>query len=69
MYIYGKNVIKEKLNTNTRINKAYISNKFKEKDIINKLKSKKVKINFVDNKELDNKVKGLHQGIILEVDE
>ena len=69
MYIYGKNVVREKLNTNDIIRKAYISNKFKETDIIDKLKNRKVKINFVDNKILDNKVNGLHQGIILEVDD
>ena len=69
MYIYGKNVVREKLNTNDTIRKAYISNKFKENDIIDKLKNRKVKINFVDNKILDNKVNGLHQGIILEVDD
>ena len=69
MYIYGKNVAKEKLNTNDKITKAYISNNFKEQDIINKLKEKKVNIHFVDNKILNNKVDGLHQGIILEIDD
>ena len=69
MYIYGKNVAREKLNTNTPISKAYISNKFKDQDLIDKLKEKKVKINFVDNIILDKKVSGLHQGIILEIDD
>ena len=31
MYIYGKNVVKEKLTTNAKINKALISKKFKDK--------------------------------------
>ena len=69
MYIYGRNVAKEKLNTNDKINKAYISTKFKDQDLINLIKSKKIKINFVDNKILDKKVEGLHQGIILEIDD
>lgn len=69
MYIYGKNVVREKLNTDDKIVKAYISNKFKEQDIIDKLKAKKVKLNFVDNNILDKKVDGLHQGIILEIDD
>ena len=69
MYIYGRNVVREKLNTNDKINKAYISTKFKDQDIINLIKSKKIKINFVDNKILDKKVEGLHQGIILEIDD
>ena len=38
MYIYGKNVAREKLNTNDKIVKAYVSNKFKDNDILNKLK-------------------------------
>ena len=69
MYIYGKNVVREKLNTNEPITKAYISKKFKEQSIINDLKKKNIRINFVDNKVLDQKVDGLHQGIILEVEE
>ena len=69
MYIYGKNVAREKLNTNDRINKAFISTTFKEQDIINKLKEKKVNIHFVDNKILNSKVEGLHQGIVLEIDD
>ena len=69
MYIYGKNVAREKLNTNENIIKAYVSKKFKEQDIIDSLKSKNIRINFVDSKVLDQKVDGLHQGIILEVEE
>lgn len=69
MYIYGKNVAREKLNSNESIIKAYISKKFKEQSIIDELKKKNVRINFVDNKVLDQKVDGLHQGIILEVEE
>ena len=65
MYIYGKNVAREKLNTNENIIKAYVSKKFKEQDIIDSLKSKNIRINFVDSKVLDQKVDGLHQGIIL----
>lgn len=69
MYIYGKNVARERINSNEPITKAYISKKFKDQDLINKLKSKKVKINFLDTIILDQKVDGLHQGIILEVDD
>ena len=69
MYIYGKNVAREKLNTSEKIIKAYVSKKFKDQAIIDTLISKNIRINFVDNKVLDQKVDGLHQGIILEVDE
>ena len=69
MYIYGKNVVREKLNTNDKINKAIISTKFKDQDLINIIKSKNIKINFVDSRVLDSKIDGLHQGIILEIDD
>ncbi len=69
MYIYGKNVAREKISSKDKIRKAYISDNFKDKDIINKLRDNKVKIIFVNNKELDRKVDGLHQGIVLEIDD
>lgn len=69
MYIYGRNVAREKLNTNEPIKKAYISKKFKDQSIIDDLKKRNIRINFCDSKVLDQKVDGLHQGIILEVEE
>lgn len=69
MYIYGKNVCCERINSNDKIVRAYVSNKFRDRDIVDKLFAKKVKVNFVDNKVLDKKVDGNHQGIILEVDD
>ena len=69
MYIYGKNVAKEQLATNSKIARAYISKKFKEQNIIDLLRNKKVKIDFIDEIQLNRKVEGNHQGIILEVDE
>ena len=69
MYIYGKNVAKEKLNTKEKINKAYLSKKFKNEEILKMLKTNKVKIIYLEPNLLDKKVNGLHQGIILEVDD
>ena len=69
MYIYGKNVVKEKLSTNEEIFKAYVSKKFRDQELIDILIKRNIRINFVDNKVLDQKVNGLHQGIILEVEE
>ena len=69
MYIYGKNVVREKLSANEDVLKAYVSKKFKEQGIIDELKKKHVRIQFVDNRVLDQKVDGLHQGIVLEVEE
>ena len=69
MYIYGKNVLKEKLNSNEKINKVFLSEKFKDYEIIKLLKEKKVKVNYVPVSFLDRKVDGLHQGVVMEVDE
>lgn len=70
MYIYGKNVARETLNSENKIIKAYLSEKFSDKELINLLKLKKVKINYCKNYELDKKSdNGLHQGIVLSVDD
>lgn len=69
MYIYGKNVLKEKLNSNEKINNVFLSEKFKDYEIIKLLKEKKVKVNYVPVSFLDRKVDGLHQGVVMEVDE
>ena len=62
MYIYGKNVAKDAKN----IKKAYVQNNFKDKEILNKLN---VPIKYVDKNTLDKMVDGLHQGIVLEVED
>lgn len=69
MYIYGKNVAREKLNSDEKIARVYLSDKFKDYEIINLLKDKKIKINYVPSSFLDRKVEGLHQGIVMEIDE
>ena len=70
MYVYGKNVVREFLDKDDKVIKAFVSKKFSDKDIINKLKSKNVKINYSTNFELDKKTdNALHQGIVLLVDD
>ena len=69
MFIYGKNVVREKLYSDDKINKVYLDEKFNDKEIINLIKDKKIKYTIVPNKYLDSKVDGLHQGIIMEVDD
>lgn len=69
MYIYGKNVAVEKLKSNERINKIYLTKNFKDIEIMNLIKNKKIKYSFVDNKFINDKVSGNHQGILLDVDD
>lgn len=69
MYICGKNVAKEYLNGNEEIKKVFLNNNFNDTEIMNLLKTKKIKIDYVDKRVLDNKTMENHQGIILEVDD
>ena len=69
MYIYGKNVVKETLDSNKNIIKAYINKKIKHSELLELIKEKNIRIHYVDEKVLNNLTDGLHQGYILEVDE
>lgn len=69
MYIYGKNVAKEKINSGEKINKIFLAEKFNDKELMSLIKKNKIKFNFVPNRMLDSKVDGLHQGIVLDVDD
>ena len=69
MYIYGKNVAREKLHNNSKINKIYLSEKFNDREILDLIRKNNIKVSFVKNYELDKKVEGLHQGIVMEIDD
>ena len=69
MYIYGKNVAREKLRNNSKINKIYLSEKFNDREILDLIRKNNIKVSFVKNYELDKKVEGLHQGIVMEIDD
>ena len=61
MLVYGKNVLHE-IDKNS-IKKAYVS----RKDYIDFLEKNNIKYDLVDNYTLDRKVKGNHQGIVIEI--
>ena len=44
MLIYGKNVAVEKLKTQDKINKIYLSTKFKDKEILDLIEKRNIKI-------------------------
>lgn len=69
MYAYGKNVAIEILNSNKKIEKAYVYKNFSDKNIINFLKNKNIRIEWLEKNELDKLVNENHQGIILKVPE
>ena len=53
MYIYGKNVAKQTLESGKKIVKAFLSEKISDRQIIDLLRQNKVKINYCKNFELD----------------
>lgn len=67
MYIYGKNVVKETLKNNKKINKAYICNDFNDKDIILSLQKLNIDIKYLTKRELERIDNNNNQGIILDV--
>ena len=69
MKIYGKNVALEALKENKKVHKIYLSNKFKDEEILSLIERKNIDTKLLDNRELDKMCKGLHQGIILEVED
>lgn len=69
MLVFGKNVALEYLNGKKNIYKAFIQNNFSDYDLINILKRKRVKIQTLQKKDMDKKANGMHQGIILDVED
>ena len=69
MYIYGKNVAIDYLNSKETIKKAYIYKQFVDQDILSELKRRQINIQYREKYELDKLVDGMHQGIILEVND
>lgn len=64
MYIFGKNVAEEYLKKQKKVKKIYMSKNFKEN-----LPFQNIPITYLEKYEMDRMVNGLHQGIILEVED
>ena len=69
MYVYGKNVLKELLNSNKTIYKAYLQENLKDSNIADMLSKKNVKTFYLSKNNLDKITKENHQGVILEIDD
>lgn len=69
MLVYGKNVALEYLESNNKIYNIFLSDKFNDnliKDLINR---KHINVRYLSNHDMDRKCSGLHQGIILDVED
>ena len=69
MYIYGKNVALEALKKKEKIKKIFLYKNFKEEEIINLIKKNNINVKYLEKYEMDKLVNGLHQGIILDVED
>ena len=67
MIVFGKNVAKEILSSNIKINKVIMANNFSDKELINKLS--KYNITYIDKKLMDKKYEGNHQCIVLDIED
>lgn len=69
MYVCGRNVAKEYLNSNETISEAYLLENFTDLDILKPLREKTHNIKYVKRVQLDRMTRENHQGIILKVDD
>ena len=69
MYVCGRNVVKEYLNTDEKILGAYVLNNFNDEEILKKLRNKTNNIKYVKREELDRINKDNHQGIVIKVED
>ena len=65
MLVFGRNVAKEILNSNLKVKKVYLQKDFRDQEILNLLNLKN--IIYLDKSDMNKKVLGNHQGIILDV--
>ena len=70
MLVYGKNVVKEILDNNTKIYKVFLDNNFNDEEILNKINKKGLKKFHVDKNKLDKMCNNsVNQGIALDIEE
>lgn len=67
MYIYGKNACIEAIKNNEKITKAYIYEKFNDRNLISAIQNLKICIKYLTKFEIDKFEFKNHQGIILSV--
>ena len=69
MFVFGKNVAEEVLNSDKKIDKIFIQDNFKDETILKLINKRRVEVKKLNKFEMDKKVSGLHQGIILSIED
>ena len=67
MLVFGRNVAFEYLSENKKVISAFIQDTFNDKELLDLLSKRQVKVKRLSKIDLNKKVSGVHQGIILEV--
>lgn len=67
MEIYGKNVVKEAIMNGEEIKKVYLTNQFKDDELISKLEKLHIPIKRISKDKMNQMVSGNHQGIVASV--
>lgn len=65
MLVYGRNVAKEILGKNKKVEKIILQEGFDDKEINSLIENGKFKIEFKQKRDIDRLAEGVHQGIIL----
>ena len=65
MLVYGKNVLRELLNSDTIINKVILSDNFNDKELINLINKKKLNLSYDKKDKLDKLCYNNSQGVII----
>ncbi|MBR4178362.1 MAG: 23S rRNA (guanosine(2251)-2'-O)-methyltransferase RlmB [Bacilli bacterium] len=70
MLVYGKNVVNEVLDNNTKVYKAFLDNKFDDQNILTKINKKNIKKFHIDKNKLDKMCSNsVNQGVALDIEE
>lgn len=65
MLVYGRNVAKDLLKKDKKIQKVILQEGFNDNEIISLIENKKIDVKIKPKREIDDLAKGVHQGIIL----
>lgn len=70
MLVYGKNVVNEILDNNTKIYKVFLDNKFNDEVLLNKINKRNLKKFHIDKNKLDKMCNNsVNQGIALDIED
>lgn len=67
MLVYGRNIARDLLKKNKKIEKIILQEGFNDNEIFSLIEKNKIKYKYMSKKEIDNLAKGVHQGILLYV--